>query len=428
MILAAALALLMSTTPPESSVVLVQGGSNCGSTAQGSGVVIAPGIVATNAHVVQGAIQVRVHTGGQPYAASAHIIAPEWDLCLLRVPAFPVPPAELGPDEKPVLGSAMSSIGFPGGNGPIIQNGSLKSLWRFRGSHLLQSDAPVRPGSSGGGIFNLEGQLIGLTTFVFFEEPGFHVAVPVVWIRELMQRAWTPGSNIQTCKPREMLLEEFLERMTAEPANRAAFEAFSRTWVKSRPRDPEAWFSLGHILSLELASGNRWDPELSEAAKAAYRKALELNPAHPKALNNLGVALDNDGKLEESVEAFRMAIRITPTYGLAWINLGGGLLSLRRWPEAAEAFRTGLRHEGDNPLAWARLGFCELQCKRPQAAVRALQIAQRYRPLHLDGWVDLLKACRLAKDKEAETEAWATLEKLGPERVTEVRKRLASGR
>ncbi len=79
-------------------------------------------------------------------------------------------------------------------------------------------------------------------------------------------------------------------------------------------------------------------------AEAAYRKALELNAAHPESRNNLGVLLQSLGRLDEAAAEFAEATRLRPSYADAWENRAGVLLALGRHDDAIAAAREMVRH------------------------------------------------------------------------------------
>ena len=401
--LALNLSALGAEVPPSlnESVVMVVANPGCTIHNQGSGVVVAPGVVVTSAHVVQGSREVQVRKNEKAYFASAFILAPELDLCLIRIPALPFPPADLETEPIPFLGQKVLTVGFPGGIGPSITAGSITERWRFRGSHLLQSNASTHRGSSGGGLFNESGRLVGITTFSLLNQNDLTFSVPSAWIQHLLQRPWITDPGILACRPREILLQEFLDRMTEDPSNRGPWEAFSRGWVATRPEDPDAWYSLGHVLFLRITdgtalSGREPDPTLAEAAKKAYLKAVELNPGHVRAWNNLGTVHDAQGQDESAATAFRMAVRLADDYGLAWANLGASLLNLRRYDQAADAFRRGVRLMPDDARSWARLAHCEAQLGRWDPAIRHLRVALGLRPMCQEWWLDLSQLCQRA--------------------------------
>jgi hypothetical protein len=431
----AALALLASPglqgQSPEEAAVQVIGTPGCGPQSQGSGVVIASGVVATNAHVVQGAERVQVRWRDHLLWASDFILAPDQDLCLLRVPALPAAPARLAEAPSFQAGMGLRTVGFPSGTGPVASEGVLVATWRFRGSSILQATLPTRHGSSGGGVYDAQDRLLGLTTFSILAMESHCFAVPATWAQELLTRPWQAGNAIPVCKPREVLLHEFLERMTEDPANRVPWEAFVRAWVAQRPKDPEAWFGLGQALwarvqvTAERGEGSP-DPGLTEASIQAYRTAVELSPGHARAWNNLGATYDAIGAYPEALRAFGMALRLNPGYALAWLNLGATYINLARHAEARDALRRGLEGQPDDAVAWARLGHCEGALGHWDASAKAFGIAVRLRPIRFDWWEDQAQALFRARDREGLAALLGDLERRFPGRSIEVRKRLSS--
>lgn len=391
---------------PPASVVRVRSRPGCLEDLVGSGVVIAPGVVVTNAHVVHGSEDIKVLKDGKAYGVQSHVLAPEYDLCLLRVPGLEVPEAAIS-EEIPMPGHPLEAWGFPGGtagNNPVQSPGTLTAAWRYRGSVLLQVDAEIRKGQSGGGLFLPDGRLVGITTFSLLGAGRAHFAVPAAWIEELRRRPWIPGQLIPVCKPRSVLLHELLDRLTEDPENRPPWEAFARAWVHAEPRQAEAWYALGHVLLVryhDLAQYGTLDSALLGTFVDAFRKAVALDPAHARAWNNLGVAYLAQGRLSSSREALEMAVQLNPDYGLAWINLSATLLELREYARAARALQEGLRLVPDEAAAWARLGFCNLKLGRLAPAESALRIALRYRPSHRSWILDLAEVLLLRSDAAA---------------------------
>jgi serine protease Do len=153
----------------------------------GSGVVIAPGFVLTNYHVVQGAVKifVRLHDHQGSYA-DIHAADPRSDLAVLRLlnPKVAVKPLPLGEGEKAKRGQFVLSLanpfaagfrdGQPSASWGIVSNlrrraaGPAREEERARTLHhygtLIQTDARLNLGCSGGALIDLEGRLVGLTT------------------------------------------------------------------------------------------------------------------------------------------------------------------------------------------------------------------------------------------------------------------------
>lgn len=413
---------------PEESVVKILAPTGCIADAQGSGVVVAPGIVATSAHVVQGAHEVKVLAMGKAYSPSAYILAPEWDLCLLRVPALPLPPVPMDEAQSLPTGTAVVAIGFPKGTGPISTRGSVTGQWTFRGSHLIQADTIIQHGNSGGGLFDAQGRLVGLNTFAILSYENLNFSLPVAWIQKMLQRPWQAGTSIALCRPNEAILQDFLEGIDEEPSNRKAWEAFNQVWVVARPQDPIAWFSLGYTLSqrasrLDLETPSP-DASIREAARKAYLKAIALNPGYARAWNNLGAVQDELGNTQEALAAFRMAVKLKEDYALAWLNLGSACINARRLEEGARALEKGLRSIPDEAWGWTRLAYCELQLGRTDQAIHHQRVALRLCPMRVEWWLDLADYAHRAKRPEGYLEALDFLQRRLPAFAAEIDQRV----
>ena len=372
----------------------------------GGGVVVAPGLVATNVHVVAGSASISVSQGGVIWRVTALRMDPELDLCLLTVPGLPLPPAEAGP-EDPAPGEPVVALGFPGGRGPVASLGRLRAVWHYRDGRLLQTDAETHPGSSGGGLFDARGRLLGLTTFTAVRSPRLSFAVSISGLAALeAQPAVAPGAPA----PRGFTeAEDYLSALAEDPRNTAVLEPAARAWVATEPESPDAWFALG--LALDQAERRNLRPGGRggvQASVEAYRRALALRP-EARVWNNLGVALDARNRFGEAEAAFTESLKLRPGYALAWLNLGSTRLNAGQYGGAAEAFRRGLALRPDEAQAWVRLAECQRKQKAWRAEVDTLDVALRYRPLAPDLWLDWGAAHAHLGHR---TEAEAALEKL----------------
>lgn len=408
-----------STTPApvngQASVLLVRGKLVGTHVHQGSGVVMAPQIVATNAHVVEGAHELTVSQGSTTWPVSEVRVDRGRDLCLLTVPGLTVPPVELA-EEAPEPGQTVLVVGYPGGRGPVVSKGRLRGIWHHREGHLLQSDALVRPGNSGGGLFNEAGRLLGLTTLTFASNPRLNFSVPATWVQGLAVQAAEEGPRSDWGL--DNLGSDLLERLSADPRNWPAWESAARQWVQDLPEDEHAWLALGLALDCSARTSAESHPEaflkqMTEAVEA-YRRSLSLR-REAKTLNNLGVALDLLNRSDEAERSFAEALSLQPTYATAWLNLGSARFNAREFGAAAEAFSKGLSFRPDAAEDWIRLAHCQWMSGQRDAAISTLRIGLRYRPLVAELWLDMgLWLVELARLDEAR-EVHARLVDLNPE-------------
>ena len=155
----------------------------------GSGVVIAPQTVITNCHVLEQGKIVVVKIGQQAHPATLEFPDVERDLCQLRVPGLPSPAVEFSSAAALKVGQRVFAIGNPRQLELSLSDGLISSLRDVKaGAPLIQTTAPISPGSSGGGLFDSDGRLIGITSFQRKDSQNLNFANPVDWIHEVPQR------------------------------------------------------------------------------------------------------------------------------------------------------------------------------------------------------------------------------------------------
>ncbi len=155
----------------------------------GSGVVTGRGIVITNCHVVLRGPVVTVRTPKESFSANVALADETFDLCQLTVgDGFNAPAVEIGSMQYVRTGQKVFAIGAPQGLELTISEGIVSSLRETRLGNVIQTTAPISPGSSGGGLFNVSGQLIGITTFQHKTGQNLNFAVPADWIAKMEPR------------------------------------------------------------------------------------------------------------------------------------------------------------------------------------------------------------------------------------------------
>jgi serine protease Do len=171
----------------------------------GSGVIIdEEGYVLTNLHVVQRATKVWVQLAdGREFEAEPIVGTSRRDVALLRL----ITPdkekftaIQFAPNDDLLLGETVLALGNPFGLGGSVSRGILSSKNRRPSledqplaiEDWLQTDAAINPGSSGGPLVNLNGQLIGLNVAVHREGQGIGFAIPIRQVSEALTEIFTP--------------------------------------------------------------------------------------------------------------------------------------------------------------------------------------------------------------------------------------------
>ena len=206
--------------------------------AQGSGVLISSGRVATNCHVVEGGASYRVGRGKQLVSATLYAEDDDKDVCLLDAKGIQGKTAELGKAAGLKVGDPVYAVGTPEGLELSISGGMVAQL-RGGAPPIIQTTAPISPGSSGGGLFDGEGRLVGLTTFYLEGGQSLNFAMPAEWIGEVK-----PGLR-PVAEGRSEI--EWLRRGAAleKAKDWQGLLTWGRKWTKSEPESACAWCILG---------------------------------------------------------------------------------------------------------------------------------------------------------------------------------------
>jgi S1-C subfamily serine protease len=199
----------------EPAVVSIQATTNQGflsGTSAGSGIILtSDGEVLTNAHVVEGASSVTVTLNGQNTPRPATVVGTDTanDLALLKIDgARNLPTVSIGKSSDVVVGDDVVAIGnaLALEGGPTVTEGIISGLNRNLGtgsgemSGLIQTDAPISSGNSGGPLVNAAGQVIGINAAVATSSQtttasniGF--AIPIDKAMAVVQQLRAGGSN-----------------------------------------------------------------------------------------------------------------------------------------------------------------------------------------------------------------------------------------
>ncbi len=178
----------------------------------GSGFIINPtGLVVTNNHVIEKAQSIVVKLAdGREFEARLIGRDPQTDLALLwLVGANNVPTVSLGDSDSLEVGDWVVAIGNPFGLDTSVTHGLISARERVIGmgpfDDFIQTNALINPGNSGGPLFDMRGDVVGVTTAIVSQGQGIGFAVPINLVKDLLpnlldngrpDRGWL-GVNVQ---------------------------------------------------------------------------------------------------------------------------------------------------------------------------------------------------------------------------------------
>lgn len=158
-------------------------------TSLGSGVIVdgTEGFILTNQHVIEGTSQIIARLAdNREFKAQVVGSDPDSDLAVLKIDAeSKLPCIEMGDSDDIMIGESVIAIGNPFGFSHTVTTGVVSALNRSLKTEkqiyneLIQTDAAINPGNSGGPLLNINGDLIGINTAIYYKAQGIGFAIPI---------------------------------------------------------------------------------------------------------------------------------------------------------------------------------------------------------------------------------------------------------
>lgn len=273
------------------SVVMVRGYNASGGLSYGSGVVVADNKVMTNCHIFRSTKQPWVSRGEDTYAITS-VQADRWhDLCLVTTFSLPFKPAPLGKGNLLKRGQEVLAIGHSNGvPNPLTSAGVIKSTYEFEGGKIIRSSAKFLMGASGSGIFDLDGNLLGINTFKTPGRPAYFYSLPIEWLTNLEKLPVETEFPIvgKAFWEEDDDKKPFFMQIALPEINKdwPKLAEVAQKWIDTDPKNSDAWYELG------LAHENL--NKIDEAEKA-YNQSVQLDASNTDSLFRLGVIAQSKG-------------------------------------------------------------------------------------------------------------------------------------
>lgn len=168
----------------------------------GSGFIIEDELIATNVHVIEGSSSAYVLVNGQEkkYKIDGYLsIDKANDLVILKVSGLKQKSLTLNQGNIPEIGEKIYAIGNPKGFNGTFSEGIISGIRNFDKNQVLQITAPISPGSSGGPVLNLKGEVVGVAFATYSEGQNLNFAIPVEYLLALKNNLGilTPVSTVK---------------------------------------------------------------------------------------------------------------------------------------------------------------------------------------------------------------------------------------
>jgi tetratricopeptide (TPR) repeat protein len=393
--------------------------------AKGSAVAVASGEVVTNRHVIEEGVSWRLKRGSRTWPITVTRLDPDHDLCQLKAAGLSARPVPIRSSDTLAVGERVFAIGSPEGLELTLSEGLISGLREYQNSHLIQTTAPISPGSSGGGLFDVQGHLVGITTFFFKEGQNLNFALPGEWIQALAKRAVSSNKEAKTDTPafQALLLMQVGFKAFGDLDLERASDAYHEA-LRLQPGLADAWYWLGAIdegqAFKRVSEGKEpnWT-QAHEKAIEAYTKALELRPDFAGAWCALGNSYFALGRKVEALHALQEAIRLNPRLVLAWVFLGVAYHDLGENQKALQAYQQALVVEPDSKETWLELGELYKDLQQYGEMAKSLEKAIEIDPSMDGAWFNLGVAYTAQGNRRKIIETYERMKTLRPERADE---------
>jgi hypothetical protein len=308
----------------ERSIVVVHTYDSSGNEiASGSGVVIKSNTVVTNAHVIEGGFFFKISKGKKKWNASLKNRVQGVDIAVMQTSNTAIPVVKVGKSSILEVGNKVYTIGAPKGLEASLSDGIVSGFRSFNNKKWIQITAPISPGSSGGGLFNQSGELVGITTMKLVGGENLNFAIPVEYVFSS-----SPPDQRAKIKTEEV-------EASPEPAR-------------------YSWADVGN--AKRQGDWNR--------VEEALLQMLQTQNSDSLLWAELGRALDKLGQGERAVQAYKKAIQNVEHGSAGYVyrsiytkELIDLLLKLRKYEESVEACRDLLTENQYDSQTLYNLGY-----------------------------------------------------------------------
>jgi Flp pilus assembly protein TadD len=337
------------------------------------------GLIATNYHVIEHAHAALVvcSDGISVPVLGVAAVDEVSDLAILTAAvALDRRPLDLAADEPPV-GARVYAIGNPLGLANTLSDGLVSGYREMDQGRVIQTTAPISPGSSGGPLVAEDGRVVGVTTFLLRGGQNLNFAVPAAQAGRLL-RSCKPGGKLTTLPlVRPPDAAEYTARGKALN-KKGEYDRAITEFDRAIRLDSEFWLAL-------FDRGNAWfAKEEFEKAIADYSAVIRLGPpgsdALAKAYYNRANAWGKLLNFKRAVADYDMALRHDPTMAVAYCNRGRACAQRKEYNAAIRDFNEAIRLQPANAQFYFYRGSTWFEMKQYEAARKDLDEAGRLDP------------------------------------------------
>jgi len=382
----------------------------------GSGFIVSSdGVIVTNFHVVASAENVDVKLkNGKSYPVTGIVdYDPIKDICVLKIDARNLNVMPLGSSDNLIQGQKVLVIGAPLGLEYSVSDGLLSGQREYFGREVMQFTAPISPGNSGGPLLNMQGKVIGITTFTNVGGQNLNFAVPINEAKEYIHSyakmsfrefvtglsdkysLYTLGRELFFAGNTELAVDYLFRAVELDPNFVDAYEALVEVFdalgmydlefqafekiIAIDPNNAEAHLNLGALYGKH---------EMYNEAIAEFKKAIDLKPDDAMAHSNLAAVYQKSGYLDAAIAECKMAVSLDPSYSTGHQNLGWVYFQKGMIDEAVTETKKALSLDPNNADAHYNLSYIYYETGKYSLAIKhcdqAMRLGRQVEPEYLE--------------------------------------------
>ncbi len=307
------------------------------------------GAIITNYHVIGIAKDIKVKANGRVLNVEGVVHADkENDFAVLKVKGKDMPAVKLGDAGKLNPGSKVYIVSSSQDSGEKIYEGIFRKKRTVSPiSKVIEITAPVSQGTSGSPLFNSDGEVIGIVTFLSKRAENIIFAMP----SELFRDKWKNGKLVAV-----------------------------KNIIKNYKNTAEYWFYLGYYLSEAGA--------YKEAADV-FREAIRIKPGFADAYYYRGAAYEKSGKYKEAAKSYSEAIKLKTDFVDAYFSLGVIYGKLGMYKDAVKVLKQAVSIEPDFADAYFNMGVAYEKIGMYREGIEANKKAVSLKPDFADAYYNL---------------------------------------
>jgi len=280
---------------------------------QGSGFFITPsGVLVTNFHVIKGAGDIVAHLPSGAFYRLRGVCATDdkADIAVLQFDARETPSIRgFGDSDSIKVGDEVYALGTPNGLEATYSAGAVSNPSRqLDGQTFIQFSASISPGSSGGGLFDLDGEVIGVTAGSENIRTGpqagltqnLNFAVPINRVKSTLNPEG--GYELQKDSP------GFYYSLGNLADNKRQWDKAIQLYSEALSSDPN------YTAAYMGLAGDYCEKGIYQLEVSNYEKAVVSDPDNVDAVYYLGTAYEDVGEFDKAIEAYNKALSINPGY------------------------------------------------------------------------------------------------------------------